>query len=575
MSTTPPANLIDQVVDFTLKPNPFPTGVLRADGSTALTAGWNAGNFRIDSQNSSRWFNVRAYGAKGDWVQAANTGSINNGSGTLTMAGATFTASDVGKLITVSAAGVGGKTLCAAIAGFTSSTVVSVSPAASSTSLTGTVTYGTDDATAIATAIAAASIGAGKTGNMVYLPQGMYALGSGLTCAGNITIAGEGQFTSQLIPMANTAQDVLTVNYTNVAPSEFYGFGVYNNAGLSSAFLGTGIKINGCADFHLHNIWVTGMNVGIQLHRSAFGKLVHVTVEQNMSHGFYMNGTRETALTSCTSFNNHDNGIYLFNDGTQPQGNSIVGCHIVSNFKNGILMFAAAHNSIIGNNFVDNSSGAANTYDHIAVTGSGAGASSSYSNRFIGNVSGIEGGGTVTRYGLSLDANCYNNFFAGNDLWQNTATGVIQNLSPAVNNNVFMEGTMMVLTAGRVADITGAGTPGNTALALQRSVAGGVVQMVMRRSSDGADRGSIGFDDTNDRVRIGNATAAVLEIDQTAVPNMLVNGQAIGTSGQGVIALKNGVAPSTSPAGGGQLYVEAGALKWRGSGGTVTVLGVA
>lgn len=45
-----------------------------------------------------------------------------------------------------------------------------------------------------------------------------------------------------------------------------------------------------------------------------------------------------------------------------------------------------------------------------------------------------------------------------------------------------------------------------------------------------------------------------------------------GTAAVGVIGIKNGTAPSTSPAGIGQLYVESGALKFRGSGGTVTTV---
>lgn len=50
---------------------------------------------------------------------------------------------------------------------------------------------------------------------------------------------------------------------------------------------------------------------------------------------------------------------------------------------------------------------------------------------------------------------------------------------------------------------------------------------------------------------------------------------AFGTSAAGVLSLGNGVAPSTSPAGVGQLYVESGALKYRGSSGTVTTLAAA
>lgn len=47
-------------------------------------------------------------------------------------------------------------------------------------------------------------------------------------------------------------------------------------------------------------------------------------------------------------------------------------------------------------------------------------------------------------------------------------------------------------------------------------------------------------------------------------------------TGQGVIGLADAsVAPTTNPSGGGVLYSEAGALKWRGSSGTVTTIAVA
>jgi hypothetical protein len=45
-----------------------------------------------------------------------------------------------------------------------------------------------------------------------------------------------------------------------------------------------------------------------------------------------------------------------------------------------------------------------------------------------------------------------------------------------------------------------------------------------------------------------------------------------GTSAEKVIGIANGTAPTTSPAGMGQLYVEGGALKYRGSSGTVTTI---
>jgi hypothetical protein len=57
--------------------------------------------------------------------------------------------------------------------------------------------------------------------------------------------------------------------------------------------------------------------------------------------------------------------------------------------------------------------------------------------------------------------------------------------------------------------------------------------------------------------------------------NLMINATVAGTGLAGGIVMYNGTAPSTSPANTGQLYVESGALKYRGSGGTITTLGAA
>jgi hypothetical protein len=54
--------------------------------------------------------------------------------------------------------------------------------------------------------------------------------------------------------------------------------------------------------------------------------------------------------------------------------------------------------------------------------------------------------------------------------------------------------------------------------------------------------------------------------------NVLLGVTAAGTTAAKVLGLGNATAPTTSPAGMGQLYVEAGALKFRGSSGTVTTI---
>jgi hypothetical protein len=57
--------------------------------------------------------------------------------------------------------------------------------------------------------------------------------------------------------------------------------------------------------------------------------------------------------------------------------------------------------------------------------------------------------------------------------------------------------------------------------------------------------------------------------------NLGVGVVTFGTSAAKVIGLANATAPTTSPSGMGQLYVESGALKYRGSSGTVTTIAAA
>ncbi|HSG62931.1 MAG TPA: hypothetical protein VLA24_16020, partial [Pseudomonadales bacterium] len=58
----------------------------------------------------------------------------------------------------------------------------------------------------------------------------------------------------------------------------------------------------------------------------------------------------------------------------------------------------------------------------------------------------------------------------------------------------------------------------------------------------------------------------------TTSGNLLLGTTSAGASATKVIGMANATAPTTSPAGMGQLYVEGGALKFRGSSGTVTTI---
>jgi hypothetical protein len=100
---------------------------------------------------------------------------------------------------------------------------------------------------------------------------------------------------------------------------------------------------------------------------------------------------------------------------------------------------------------------------------------------------------------------------------------------------------------------------GDSGLTLQ---ANGAAQGQLRASTAG-------------RVKVTNGAAAIEYIGWDTAENTYIrNGDAGG--GAGVIAFKNSATmPTTNPVAGGILYVENGALKWRGSSGTVTTIGPA
>jgi hypothetical protein len=74
-------------------------------------------------------------------------------------------------------------------------------------------------------------------------------------------------------------------------------------------------------------------------------------------------------------------------------------------------------------------------------------------------------------------------------------------------------------------------------------------------------------------IRFGTNNTDVMALDSSG--NVGVGVSTFGTSAAKVLGLANATAPSTSPAGMGQLYVEAGALKFRGSSGTITTIAAA
>ncbi len=118
-------------------------------------------------------FNVKGFGAKGDTTVYVATTSITSGAATLTVTAGTFAAGDVGKTIVVPGAGVAGADLKTTISARASTTSITLAANASTTltSVSKTLTYGTDDSAARDAAIVAL-VAAGR--GVLYFPAGSY-----------------------------------------------------------------------------------------------------------------------------------------------------------------------------------------------------------------------------------------------------------------------------------------------------------------------------------------------------------------------------------------------------------------
>jgi hypothetical protein len=158
-----------------------------------------------------------------------------------------------------------------------------------------------------------------------------------------------------------------------------------------------------------------------------------------------------------------------------------------------------------------------------------------------------------------LDAN-------GNHFWNNVggvagtamtlnSTGLGVGVSPSYKLHVVQN------SSNRTGWFEGSNTLGTSLMLKNTSAGGGEWSLLSFGSGNAEGAGNFG---------IANLGGNRFTIDSAG--NVGVGVSTFGTSAAKVLGLANATAPSTSPAGMGQLYVESGALKYRGSSGTVTTL---
>lgn len=212
--------------------------------------------------------------------------------------------------------------------------------------------------------------------------------------------------------------------------------------------------------------------------------------------------------------------------------NTAIGCDAMRD-----VGATAFNNTCVGSNALRQATGAGNTAVGLDALRVQAGAND---NTAVGQVAGRNMTGS-------------NNVFIGSKV-ANDATG-----GNGSNNTVIGYNAGKALTTGGTNTIVGNGVgatlktgSGNILIGTSSTVDVASASTGNHLNIGGAIFGDLG---TGKNIGIGIATW--------------------GTSASRVIAIADGTAPTTSPAGMGQLYVEAGALRYRGSSGTVTTLGVA
>ncbi len=110
---------------------------------------------------------------------------------------------------------------------------------------------------------------------------------------------------------------------------------------------------------------------------------------------------------------------------------------------------------------------------------------------------------------------------------------------------------------------------------INRGASGGASQLLVSlAASSGGNFGQISNTGTRWALGYGPTltTVGTEALIWDSSGNVGIGVSTFGTSAVNVLGLANATAPTTSPAGMGQLYVEAGALKYRGSSGTVTTI---
>ncbi len=270
-------------------------------------------------------YNVRDYGAVGDSVRAYD-GDITSGTATLTCTTtAPFLSTDVGKTVWVIGAGVSGAPLITTIAGYTSSSVVTLTATASTTVAAAdgmgaiVLVLRTDDTAAFNAALAAMPA---RLGGVLRIPEGAYNVyGLSLTGHYGMTIEGDGLGSVLIGKATETTLSIIT-----------------------------------CPRQQIRNVAFAGGDIGLSVNGAHLGQFENIIVEGTTGDGFAVNGDssseyawKDCIASSCGAIGYHytrtnandSGGLFLIHvEALKNLGNGTSGIVLEGTVAVGSFLFA-------------------------------------------------------------------------------------------------------------------------------------------------------------------------------------------------------------------------------------------
>jgi hypothetical protein len=415
-----------------------------------------------------------------------------------------------------------------------------------------------DDTAAIQAAVDAIP----AAGGTLYLPAGTYKISAAINLKSNMLVQGAGMQVTQISQTSTTAHCLSLIGdgprYVTIqdlmldGPSTGSGQGIHietttatasANIDISRVFIqqlgGDGVNTDTLITSVIQDVRVNTVGgYGFRLLSGTSVTLLSCYANSCTAGGFYLDQVSYSSLIACACDNAGGDGYTIVSASTV----SLHSCGMEAGSGGGYKVNGGTNHSLY-NCYITGNNGKG-----LWVTGS--------ANRVgVYNFREVNPGGGATA-SIQVDAGC--TALA----WQFAATTAT---SFAVNTTKWLDASNLYVTSA-----------GTTAINVDRAATTNFANFVA--STAGVDRWAIGLrnDSTNDlyvRDAAQGHTPLLVESRATQGNIQLLSATKAFGGGLGVVGIANATTvPSTNPSGGGVLYVEAGALKFRGSSGTVTVI---